>query len=786
LAAAFVHRENFRAFSPNLFRTDICCGKRMRARSLYGFVAAALAAITVNVSAQKAARVDSSKLTTVLQTLASAVPQDDARAVAQTRTSTARITRDELPKAVRDAMATRRLRMNDADEVQVYILMSAVNDEQLAQLRAGGATIEISDAARRRVQARVPATRLQSIAALPFVDFIRLPTYARHLTGQTTTEGDRILHADVVRQQGSLDGTGVRVGVVSDGIKGVFASGCTNCGGMSGGPIATGDLPDAAGVRNSTGVLLSSSGGITGKSFQQNGDLEGLPPARPVCGFDGAGAEGTAMLEIIHDLAPGARLSFANSDTDLSFVQAVNYLASTNDIVVDDLGFFGDAFDGTSVVSSGTATALNNPTYPIRAYFTAVGNSADEHYYGVYQDSGTEATTLAAVGATGHLHLFQRSDITTDVMGLGAQAYNVIALPNGGEVVIFLSWDDPMGRSANDYDLFLVEKTTGQVVAASNDEQSGTQDPQEFIDFVNTGASGYFEIMVQNYHNAAQPKHLNLYSFEPECAFAGPLTLAAGRHERHNFNTATYSVTAQSDAAGSPAAVISVGAICSASAATSTQFLTNPNASCNDTTNSTVEFFSSEGPTIDGRTKPDVSAVDGVSVSGAGSFGTTFFGTSAAAPHAAAIAALTAQAAPCVLQTSSSPLAVDTARSTLRDLVVKSAVPLNNTGIADNVSGAGRVDAVAAVQRTLPLFTGSNTVTVDADASASGATLTAAQLGFSDPNRCAVTTLAWSGGCGTSPGPTMTCPRGTSNISVAASNNGLSFSAAVDLQIVVR
>ena len=114
-----------------------------------------------------------------------------------------------------------------------------------------------------------------------------------------------------------------------------------------------------------------------------------------------------------------------------------------------------------------------------------------------------------------------------------------------------------------------------------------------------------------------------------------------------------------------------------------------------------MEFFSSQGPTTDGRTKPDVSAIDGVSISGAGSFGTTFFGTSAAAPHAAAIAALAAQAAPCVLQTSGSPLATDAARVTLRDLVVKSAVTLNGTGVADNVSGAGRVDAVAAVQRTL-------------------------------------------------------------------------------------
>ena len=160
----------------------------MRIPCLYGFVAATLAAVTVNVSAQAAARVDSTKLTTVLQTLASAVPQDDARAVAQNRMSTARITRDALPKAVQDAMASRRLRMNGANEVQVYILMSAVNDERLEQLRAGGATFEIPDAARRRVQARVPATRLQSIAALPFVDFIRLPAYARHLTGRKEGE----------------------------------------------------------------------------------------------------------------------------------------------------------------------------------------------------------------------------------------------------------------------------------------------------------------------------------------------------------------------------------------------------------------------------------------------------------------------------------------------------------------------------------------------------------------------------------------------------------------------
>jgi hypothetical protein len=361
----------------------------------------------------------------------------------------------------------------------------------------------------------------------------------------------------------------------------------------------------------------------------------------------------------------------------------------------------------------------------------------------------------------------------------------MIALPRGGEVVIFLSWDDPMGGSANNYDLYLVERTSGRIVASSTDVQRGAQDPVEVIDYVNNAAGGFFQIVVQNVGNAAQPKQLNLFSFEPECATDGPRLLATPGHERHNYNTATRSVSAQSDAGGSPVSVISVGAICSATAAASSRFATNPNESCNDVTNSTVEFFSSRGPTLDGRQKPDVSAIDGVSVTGAGSFPSLFFGTSAAAPHVAGIAALAAQGAPCVLGSGRSALNPVAARTALRQLIVGNATSLNGTNEPDNVSGSGRADAAASVQRTLPAFGGRNSITVDAN-SGGVATLTAAQLGFSDPNACTLTTLMWTGGCGTAPGATMTCPRGPNNVSVAASNNGLSFSAPVDLQITVR
>jgi hypothetical protein len=723
-----------------------------------------------------------SRLSTVLADLARASALE--RGSLTTAQATGLPPPDHLPASVRDALRARHLRINPRGEVQIYVLVSDVTDDVRAQLASVGATIEIEDAGARRIQARVPVSHLEALSQLPNVNAVRPPTYARHRSGAKQTEGDSILRADRARQQLGLDGTGVRVGVLSDGVKGVFATGCTGtCGGAAGGPIATGDVPDATGVRNGAGVLTSSSGGITGRSFQADSDLEGLPSG--TCSFAGAGAEGTALLEIVHDLAPGATLSFANADTDMAFNNAVNYLASSNDVVVDDLGFFGLPYDGTSTVSRNTANALNNDQNPIRGYFTSVGNSADEHYLGTYTDSGVDGQTVSGITTAGHLHLFQRSGDTTDILGLGAQPYNVISLPTNGEVAIFLTWDDAFGGSSNDYNLYLVRQSNGSVVARSTDTQSGTQDPVEFIDFTNSGDPGLFRIVVQNVNDAAKPKQLNLYSFEPECAQDGPRLLANGRHERHNYNTATRSVSAQSDSGGSPVSVVSVGAICSASAAAAAVFAGSPapSESCNDRTNSTIEFYSSLGPTIDGRTKPDVSGIDGVSVTGAGGFPRTFFGTSAAAPHVAGIAALVLQAAPCLAGSAQNALPPAAARGRLRSLIVDNADHLGSP-IPNNRFGSGRADALASVEKTLPAFKGSSSLTVDGN-TAGGAKVSASQLGFRDPTGCTLTGLSWTGGCGTSPGDSLTCPFGTTEVHVRASNNGVTFGDSADIKVTV-
>ena len=720
------------------------------------------------------------RLATVLSDLATAVPQELS---AVPLAAPGAVATNTLPRSVRDAVRSRRLRIDPTGGVQVYILVTEVNDEVIEALEASGVRIEIPDPAERRIQARVAAARLLRIAELPFVTFVRLPNYAVHRAGAFTTEGDEILKADQVRDKLDVDGAGVRVAVISDGLKGVFAGSCTTCGGAGGGPIASGDLPDASGTRTAAGVLTSSSGGITGRSFQADSDLEGLPSGQ--CAFDGAGAEGTALLEIVHDLAPGAQLSFANADTDLAFNQAVSAMAAANDVVVDDLGFFGMPSDGTSTISSNTAAALNNDSNPIRAYVTSNGNSADEHYYGTYSDSGVDGTSVSGIATPGHLHRFQKSGDTTDVLGLGAQPYNVVALPTNGEIVIFLTWDDPTGGSRNNYDLYLVQEGTGRVVARSVDTQSGSQDPVEALDYVNAGARDRFHIVVQNVQDQAQARNLNLFSFQPECASDGPLLLAAGHHERHNYNTATRSMAAQGDAGGSPVSVISVGAICSASPAAQGVFNGSPapDESCKDTKHSTIEFFSSLGPTLDGRTKPDVSGIDGVSVSGAGSFPKLFFGTSAAGPHLAATAALVLESAPCLLDAGTGALSPASARGKVRNLLLNNAVKLG-VGLPNNTFGYGRADALSSVQHTLPGFSGGSTVTVSGN-TPTGAAVSGAALGFSDPNSCPIKELSWSGGCGAGPAPSLSCPFGTTSVKVSGSNNGRSYSSTHEVKITV-
>jgi len=161
-----------------------------------------------------------------------------------------------------------------------YVTIDAVAQTNAVALVADLKALGLQDAAvaGRTVSGRLPIAAIPEAAALTDLRFAR-PARAMTFTGSTTSQGDLATNASLARGQLSLDGSGVTVGVMSDSYD--------NLGGASTG-IASSDLPGTGnqeGRMTPVNVVKDSTGGKTND-------------------------EGRAMLEIIHDLAPGPNLHF--------------------------------------------------------------------------------------------------------------------------------------------------------------------------------------------------------------------------------------------------------------------------------------------------------------------------------------------------------------------------------------------------------------------------------------------------------------------------------------------
>jgi hypothetical protein len=450
-----------------------------------------------------------------------------------------------------------------------------------------------------------------------------------------TSQGDSLLRANLARTDYTVNGSGVKIGVISDGLEGLATS------------QASGDLPAV------------------------NQGTCNVVPQSPTS--SGAGAEGTAMLEIAHDLAPGAELWFGHfgygfGGTSLDFQAAVNCLAANTDIVVDDIGFFNNGpYTGASPVSINTSNARNGPG-PIRAYVNAVGNQALSHYQEMYFDYN-------GAGSLANVHRFASTGSTTDACGLGPNPADPLLLPPGGKVTVALQWNDVFGASANNYDIYLVRNDNGATVASSTDIQDGNDNPTEMLGYQNsTGATTQFDIVIDRV--SGLPKTFDMFILG-DALLVGPPTCPAGP-SAHNYNTATNSVPNNSDASGG---VISAGTV-------------------NSSNTGLAAAYSSRGPTNDFRTKPDITGIDEVSITGAGGFPSPFYGTSAAGPHIAAIAALLLQCKP-QLKAGEVGDNASLDRTTLRNLLLNNAVDLGAAG-SDNTYGWGRSDAFKSAEAACP------------------------------------------------------------------------------------
>lgn len=446
--------------------------------------------------------------------------------------------------------------------------------------------------------------------------------FAPAVTGAVNSEGDAAHRADQVRALG-INGNGVRIGVLSDGVDALAAQ-------------------------------------------QMAGEL---PAVTVVPGQGGGGNEGTAMLEIINDLAPGAQLFFATGGGGpanmANNIQTLAGGANNCDIIVDDIFYTRVGVFQDDVI----ARAVNTVTAAGALFFTSAGNAGNlnDGTAGVWEGDFADGGTLALLPG-GAVHDFGGGAISDRINSIGTGGNN--RLP------ISLKWSDPLGGSGNDYDLFILNSTSTAVIASSTNTQDGDDDPIEEIDNADapnppTFTTGDRVVIFRRNGEATRALHLNTNR--------GTLQIATdGQIFGHEAAADCFSVAAVPQPGG--------GARFVGGAA-------NPVETFSSDGNRRVFFdpmgnaitpgnvlFGTNGGAV--RLMPTIAAADCVSTAAPG-FG-TFCGTSAAAPHAAAIAGL--------LLSFNNALTPAQVRAAL----TSSALDIEAAGV-DRDSGAGIVMALQAI-----------------------------------------------------------------------------------------
>ncbi|MGD8238830.1 MAG: S8 family serine peptidase, partial [Armatimonadota bacterium] len=304
-----------------------------------------------------------------------------------------------------------------------------------------------------------------------------------------------------------------------------------------------------------------------------------VPP--PAGGLDSVNVHGTGCAEIVHDMAPGASINLIRALTELELEQAVAFaIGGGAPVVTMSVGFLTGPFDGTSPLSQIASQAPGNGVL----LTAAAANSAQQHWEGAFRDTDGDGLQEFAAGDEG---------ITVNL--------------SGGTIQAYLSWWKTGGlTTAQDYDLVLRDGT-GVEVARSAVTQDGDDEPSEIL-FASV-APGVYELLIHAYRiNRTQVDYLELYTYGTDLEPA------------HQVATSSLCVPADAQGAFTVGATRGVAGI--------------PDGLSIDA----LELFSSQGPTDDGRMKPDLASPDYVSTASYGPV--SFPGTSSATPHVAGAAAL--------------------------------------------------------------------------------------------------------------------------------------------------
>ena len=597
------------------------------ARSLINFafaLAAAVAAFSTRAVAAEASRIaenfqaDYERVLEYRDSLPPALQKVSLGLVVQAQVATTNQSLKLLPQtlvaAATDAAAA------DADAPAAPMLdcnIKCLVSDRLRQLILdhGG---EIVSASERfgAIHAHLPAAALATVAADAAVKSIN--TVRKPCTNRTNlSEGVRAHRADIVQSIYGVTGADVRVGVISDSAEQLTAL------------KKSGDLP------SDSSIVVSASGT----------------------------SEGSAMMEVVYDTAPGASLRFASClNTVEEFAESIYALENAGcKVITDDMYFCEEtAFqDGPISVAINDFVGRGGVYTTCACNYGSTANGNSQCWIGDFKSCGHGETRG---GKKYEWHQFAGKNTDS----------NPIESYVNGNCVITLQWSDPCGGSANDYDLFLINGV-GNIIDSGVTVQNGAGDPYEEVVF--------------------NPNHY-LAMVQPVSVVIAKTSTAAKRCLQLMSSGVTFKYSTHSSITGhhSNRNAITVAA---ASAAANRAFIASD----------PLEDFSSDGPgyrffNADGSRcasgylladavscgKPDVTAADNVATATSSTFN-PFFGTSCAAPHAAGIAALMLEANPSLTQ------------ATVKSIMSASAFA-GSSGWNIN-SGYGILDAAECVRRAI-------------------------------------------------------------------------------------
>lgn len=437
-----------------------------------------------------------------------------------------------------------------------------------------------------------PIANLGQLTGNTRIEYVR-PLYPPiSNAGLVTSQGDTTMRSHNVRGRFGLDGTGVKIGVISDSYN-----------------------------SNATAAQLDiTQGELPGTQAGGPGPVQILHPEFQVTGTD----EGRAMLQIVHDVAPKSKLAFRTGFlTAGDFAKGIRELAADTlpggrcDVIVDDITYITEPFLRDGIV----AQTVNQVVSQGVTYYSSAGNFGKQSYEAVFN-----GVTNTSVIPTGQIHNFASS---------GTDIYQSINLKPGSYTIV-LQWNDEFSSLGSvtgvqtDLDLYLVGVNGFTLFGFNRSNLLG--DPFEVCPFTVREETNA-QLMVVRAAGSTNVRFKYII-------FRGDATIL-------EYPTGNSSIVGHPNADSA----IAVGAMLYANVPPFTPVWPG------------VASFSSRGGTFtlrnDGsgiyaqRSKPELIGPNGVNTSvnlgGASTFSDgdafpNFFGTSAAAPHVAAVGALLIQA----------------------------------------------------------------------------------------------------------------------------------------------